>query len=385
MTYMPSCTGFPFSLPTWVPGNVADYLAHTESGLSIRALARSKGTHASTILRQIRKLEARRDDPLIDTALRRLGQAHFRPVIKGRFTVSSTKEGIPMSVSTGYDTSSNPDGASLSGEAARILRRLCETGAVLAVATDMEKSVVVRDGPDGASTRTAVVDTTVAQAMALNDWIACKTPGRLSRYKITPAGRTALSRMLAEQENRCRIARESGFAEDQSGFDTQRAGPLEQGADSAKSRRLRYNLAESPFIALARRKDRDGSPFLGDDLVRAGERLREDFELSQMGPRMTQNWDQFLTGGIRSGGAGHNEGAAGPMRARERVAQALSDLGPGLSDVALRCCCFLEGLEMAEKRMGWSARSGKIALRIALQRLKRHYSETKGGAGSMIG
>jgi hypothetical protein len=67
------------------------------------------------------------------------------------------------------------------------------------------------------------------------------------------------------------------------------------------------------------------------------------------------------------------------------VAQALSDLGPGLSDVALRCCCFLEGLEMAEKRMGWSARSGKIVLRIALQRLKRYYGETQGGAGPMIG
>ena len=29
---------------------------------------------------------------------------------------------------------------------------------------------------------------------------------------------------------------------------------------------------------------------------------------------------------------------------------------------------------MAEKHLGWSARSGKIVLRIALQRLKRHYA-----------
>ena len=35
--------------------------------------------------------------------------------------------------------------------------------------------------------------------------------------------------------------------------------------------------------------------------------------------------------------------------------------------------------------MGWSARSGKIALRIALQRLKRHYAETQGRFGPMIG
>ena len=51
--------------------------------------------------------------------------------------------------------------------------------------------------------------------------------------------------------------------------------------------------------------------------------------------------------------------------ARDRVALALRDLGPGLGDVALRVCCFLEGIEAAERRMGWAARSGKIVLRIA--------------------
>jgi hypothetical protein len=44
-------------------------------------------------------------------------------------------------------------------------------------------------------------------------------------------------------------------------------------------------------------------------------------------------------------------------------------LGPGLSDVVMRVCCFLEGLETTERRLGWSARSGKVVLKIGLQRL----------------
>jgi len=41
--------------------------------------------------------------------------------------------------------------------------------------------------------------------------------------------------------------------------------------------------------------------------------------------------------------------------------------------VVLRCCCSREGRETAEKRLGWSARSGKVVLKIALQRLAQHY------------
>ena len=119
--------------------------------------------------------------------------------------------------------------------------------------------------------------------------------------------------------------------------------------------------------------------------MEAAERLREDFELAQMGPRVAQNWERFLTGGDRGGFQNDAGLAQGPRAARDRVAAALRDLGPGLGDVALRVCCFLEGIEAAEQRMGWAARSGKIVLRIALQRLRRHYDETYGKHGPLIG
>lgn len=274
----------------------------------------------------------------------------------------------------------------LEREALRILRRMCEPGAVLAVAADMDKAVVVRDTVSGTQARTAVADRDVAEALALKGWISCDTPGRISRYRITGQGRSALGRLLAQANGGA-----EGFADAQVPFSG--AGP-EPGLDgrmfadaaSGPLQRGRGLAGETPLIALARRRDKAGRRFLSQELVRAGERLREDFELAHMGASaVTMDWSRFLTGPIDGGTAsapgGRGYSAAG---ARARVERALHDLGPGLGDIALRCCCHLEGLERAEKRMGWSARSGKIVLRIALQRLKRFYDGLGDEAG-MIG
>ena len=373
-------------VPGWVPEGAQRNLAHTEAGQSIRDLARLAGCHASTVLRQIRRVEMRRDDPLVDAALSALARTHFPPLTIDRGSSEACAKDDQAMMAQAQETGDMPDAQELHRESLRVLRRLCETGAVLAVAEEMEKAVVVRDGVDGSSARTAVVDRAIAEVLALKDWINCPKPGRISRYHITSAGRSALSQMLAEAENRARAAKESGFAEAQAGFagKSQEFGEKTVSDAGGKPRRVRYNMAESPLTALARRKDKDGQPFLSEDLVRAGERLREDFELAQMGPRVAQNWDRFLTGGGRGGLSGDSGVAEGPSAARDRVGRALSELGPGLSDVALRCCCYLEGLETAEKQMGWSARSGKIVLRIALQRLKRHYEGLTGG-DQMIG
>ncbi|KIC48691.1 DUF6456 domain-containing protein [Tateyamaria sp. ANG-S1] len=369
------------NLPAWVPDAAVHYLAHTEAGLPIRELARKSGCHASTVLRQIRRFETRRDDPLVDAVLRKLGASVGRA--RSSADHRPKKDDADMQTAFALDHDTPPETAAMTQDMVRILRRLCETGAVLAVAVDMQKAVVVRDGVTGSSTRTAVVDRKVAEAMALQDWIAADQTGRITRYKITPAGRTALADMMGEVEQE-----QPGFAEAATPFADQHRQWGERtirDTDTGQPRKVRYNLAESPLTALARRRDKGGQPFLSDDLVTAGERLREDFELAQMGPRVAQNWDRFLTGGGRGSFAMDSGVGNGPEGARNRVAAALRDLGPGLSDVVLRCCCYLEGLESAEKQLGWSARSGKIVLRIALMRLKQHYDETTGPGGGMIG
>lgn len=378
MVQVNSLDGARFRLPGWVPAPARHYLVHTEAGLPIRELARQSGCHASTILRQVRRFETQRDDPLIDAVLRSLGAG-----LKRQLSGNGAKQQRDLGTMHAdmADTATYDD--LLTNDAPRILRRSCEKNAVLAVALDMEKAVVVREGANGANTRTAVVDRKVAEAMALQDWISAEKAGRITRYRITAAGRAALGDMMDDGDTGA-----PGFAEAATPFADQHRvwGEREvRDSDSQKTRRVRYNLAESPLTALARRRDRDGTPFLSDDLVSAGERLREDFELAQMGPRVAQNWDRFLTGGGRGGFAADSGVGSGAEAARARLANAISDLGPGLSDVVLRCCCFLEGLETTEKKLGWSARSGKIVLRIALMRLKKHYDETNGPGGGLIG
>ncbi|MBL4917205.1 DUF6456 domain-containing protein [Szabonella alba] len=371
-------------LPAWLPDAARIYLHHTESGVSLRQLALREGVHASTVLRQVRRYETRRDDPLVDEALDRLSRLQgFAPQQPSRKDVPSMTAPIRPSTTTsdvaGPAGAASIDEVTILNEGRRILRRLAEAGTVLAFAPDMEKAAVLRSLPDGQSSRVAVVDRAVAQVFALQEWISCTRPGRVSLYRITMAGRAALRQMIDRPHHA-----PPGLAEASASFRHHTAGDCSD-PDEETTRRPRYASTESPVVVLARRRDKDGKPFLSADLVQAAERLREDFELAQIGPRVTQNWERFLTGGDRGGFRPDTGGPTGPRDARERVSAALRDLGPGLGDMVLRCCCFLEGLEAAEQRMGWSARSGKIVLRIALQRLRRHYDEAYGRHGPMIG
>ncbi|MBL4628577.1 MAG: helix-turn-helix domain-containing protein [Roseicyclus sp.] len=371
-----NCTG----IPGWVPEAAQQYLAHVAAGQSLREIAKRSGQAPSTICRRVQQIEARRDDPLIDEALSCLAEA-TRQAPNTTKTNRTNKETWRM---TAQIRTPIQDEALITREARRILRRLCETGAILAVAQDMDKAVVLRQGPEGDQTRTAVVDRRVAQAFAVKDWISClQQGGKIARYGITHVGKTALKRLL--EEDRKRRLGSAGFAEGPSNFQGQHAtwGTRTVKGEGGTRQKLRVNLAESPLAGLARRKGTDGKAFLGPELVQAGERLREDFERAQMGPRVGQNWDRFLTGSDRGGFMTDGGIGEGPSAARKRVSEAMDALGPGLADVVMRVCCFLEGLESAEKRLGWSARSGKVVLKIGLQRLLQHYEEHHGFVPAM--
>lgn len=352
-------------LPRWVPAAAQVYLAHACAGRALRDVASAHGCAPSTVLRQVRRLETRRDDPLVDDALDRLAAA----ILPAADADAPSETDGDTAMSAMPSRAALIDDDTLNREAARILRRLCEGDAVLVVGQGMDQAVVLKG--EANPTRIATLSRAVAQAFVLKDWIGCFRAGKVTRYRITDAGRAALRRLLADRQSRRAAARAAADTPSpflvQQGEHVLSAHPAADGAEPT-----RINLAESPLGALARRRDRDGKTFLTPDLVRAGETLREDFERAQMSPRVGQNWERFLTAGT-DGGAPSDAG--GSCSARERVAVALRALGPGLGDVVLRVCCFLEGIEATEKRMGWAARSGKIVLRIGLQRLQMHYGE----------
>ncbi len=326
------------ALPDWVPEIAVTYLSHTTLGIPLRQIARQKGVHASTVLRQVRKCEQRRDDPLVDQALDAVAQ-EIQP---------TSTENINMA-----------NAPTTNSEAKRVLRHLSEAGTYLLASKQMPKAAVFKEQNGKDPRKVATVEGHIAHRFALQEWISGKQIGAVGRYKITNVGRAALRRMLAEGNS---------FSDQHKEFGERDVSV----SDDGEIRRVRYNIAESPLSLLGRKRGADGSAFLTAAQIAAGERLREEFELAHMGPRVAQNWDRFLTS-ASTGGFSGNSPAEGPGAARERVSKALSALGPGLADIAFRVCCFLDGLEKAEKRLGWSARSGKVVLRIALQRLAQHY------------
>lgn len=146
--------------------------------------------------------------------------------------------------------------------------------------------------------------------------------------------------------------------------------------------------AESPLVWLARRRGRDGRALIDAHQLQAGERLRVDFTHAHLMPRTTSNWSNPISSGRTSNGSQLAGAFTETMiAARQRVHHALDAVGPEFSGLLLDICCFLKGLEDVERERAWPARSGKVVLQIALDRLARHYgyaAQARGPARSHV-
>ncbi|USU03509.1 DUF6456 domain-containing protein [Sphingomonadaceae bacterium OTU29THOMA1] len=131
-----------------------------------------------------------------------------------------------------------------------------------------------------------------------------------------------------------------------------------------RGRNVSINDAESPLGWLKARGLVDARQF------EAGERLRGDYEMAAMGPRVTMRWSARVDGG----GSGCEPDPSGAqIAAKRRFDEAMASAGRGLGDVLWRVICANEGLPAAEKALGWPARAGRLVLTLALDRLADHY------------
>jgi len=133
------------------------------------------------------------------------------------------------------------------------------------------------------------------------------------------------------------------------------------------ARSVTVNLAESPLSWLRARGHVSARQY------DAGEALRRDYELSQLPPRLTMQWDAPPAGKTARDAPDGLDPSEAQIAAKQRFAEAIAALGPGLEDIAWRVLCAGEGLKTAESGLGWPARSGKLVLKLALDRLGDHY------------
>ncbi len=143
-------------------------------------------------------------------------------------------------------------------------------------------------------------------------------------------------------------------------------GPVRGRTGARKGgRSVTVNVAESPLAWLHARGH------LSDVQFAAGEALCRDWERAQLAPVVTMRWDA-----VRIRGSGQDQSLSSAERqlaARARFDGAVAAAGPGLSDILWRVVCAGETLPSAERAMAWPVRSGKLVLRLALDRVAGFY------------
>ncbi len=112
-----------------------------------------------------------------------------------------------------------------------------------------------------------------------------------------------------------------------------------------------------------------GGQWLSDTELRAAQRLRNDWAVSQAGLVRGSDWNAPPLGGTRGSGNAQEAALARRCDARRRVADALDALAAPLKRIVERVCLHEDGLEALERSEGWPARSGKLALKLGLAQL----------------
>lgn len=158
--------------PRRMVSDAAVYLAHVEASMPIRRIAGVKGNHPSTVLRAVRRVEAMRDDPLVEFALEAIER---RAAAARRVAKQGEKGELRMT-----DDSDFP-----SREAMAALANLAEPEAFLLVAPGVDKAGVFCR-KNGFRRPISLIDAASAAEFLKRDWIRCQSRTEQSaRYRLT--------------------------------------------------------------------------------------------------------------------------------------------------------------------------------------------------------
>ena len=251
------------------------------------------------------------------------------------------------------------DPADLLGEGVRVLKRLVPPGSRL------EK----RDGfyaltGTGRAGRAMHVPLAIVDAFRRRDWLSDAPGGE--GLRLSDVGLGWLRRTLAGEDP---------FAE-QHGERVRTEATAEDGS----IRSVVVNDGESPLARLRAAKAGGGKPCIDETQFLAGERLRRDFTLANLMPRMTVDLTAPVVAGGR--GTGTSDLSDIALAARQRFSRALTALGNDLANVAVDVCCHLKELGTADSTTGWPESAALVVLKLALDRLAHHYGFTLRGAPS---
>lgn len=132
------------------------------------------------------------------------------------------------------------------------------------------------------------------------------------------------------------------------------------------------------------RRHRNGTYVINDLDYRAARRLQKDFDALGRGQNLTMSWQARSDGGGKAP-SDHDRGHVAAMAAQRRIHDALSFVGPGLSDVLVAVCQQNMSLQIIERDLSFPARSGKVIVKLALARLTVFYGfQTEAAAAASL-
>lgn len=133
----------------------------------------------------------------------------------------------------------------------------------------------------------------------------------------------------------------------------------------------------APLLKLYNRQRNMAHKYLSETHLQAGQKLFDLFVKANLRPNVTMNWENLQSVKQSHHTGGKDMGFSETTYiARRELYESLSHVGQEFSAILVEICLFGNGLEATEKAMNWPARSAKLLLTMALDRLAEYYQLT---------